>query len=107
MISMTFDTGKVLRSILLLIILFLLCIKLKAQYQHGEGGKYIEINGAKLWVEMIGQGEPIFLIAGGPAVSHVYLHSFDTLKNSNLLIYVDFYGRGKSDVAQKPRDYTF
>jgi proline iminopeptidase len=77
----------------------------KAQYPHPPG-KFIEVNGANLWVEMTGKGEPLFLIAGGPGASHLYMHSFDALKDSNLLVFVDYYGRGRSDTASDPKNYS-
>lgn len=77
----------------------------RAQYQH-PSGKFIEVNGAKLWVEIEGKGQPLFLIAGGPGSSHLYMHSFDALKDSNLLVFVDYYGRGRSDTASNPTGYS-
>jgi proline iminopeptidase len=78
---------------------------IKAQYRH-PSGRFIEVNGAKLWVEMEGKGQPLFLIAGGPGFSHLYMHSFDVLKDSSLLVFVDYYGRGKSDTASDPKNYS-
>jgi proline iminopeptidase len=67
-------------------------------FTHPEG-KYLIVNGARLWVETEGKGDPLFLIAGGPGDSHVYMHSFDGLKDSFLLVFIDNFGRGKSDTA--------
>jgi proline iminopeptidase len=69
-------------------------------------GKFITVNGAKLWVETEGKGEPLFLIAGGPGNSHVYMHSFEGLKDSFLLVYIDNFGRGKSDTATIISQYS-
>lgn len=33
-------------------------------------GAYVTVNGAKLWYESEGSGEPLILIAGGPGFSH-------------------------------------
>ncbi|MDB5227393.1 MAG: Proline iminopeptidase [Bacteroidota bacterium] len=74
-------------------------------YKH-PAGKYITVNGAKLWVETMGKGEPLFLIAGGPGNSHLYMHSFDALKDSFLLVFIDAFGRGKSDTALNAAEYT-
>lgn len=70
-------------------------------------GEYIAVDGAKLWVEAVGAGEPILLIAGGPGCSHGYLHpSFDALSATHRVIYFDAFGRGKSDRAKDPSAYT-
>lgn len=69
-------------------------------------GKYITVNGAKLWVVTVGKGEPLVLIAGGPGGVHLGLRRFDSLANNNTLIYFDAFGRGKSDTAKDVKDYT-
>ncbi|HLX92897.1 MAG TPA: hypothetical protein VKR32_14525, partial [Puia sp.] len=43
------------------------------------GGKYFEVNGAKLWVVSFGQGDPLFIIPGGPGGSHYQYRVFDSL----------------------------
>ncbi|HMG82020.1 MAG TPA: alpha/beta hydrolase [Ferruginibacter sp.] len=71
-------------------------------------GKYVTVNGARLWVVTVGQGEPLILIAGGPGGCHIGLRSFDSLavKGNIQLIYFDGFGRGKSDTAANVSDYT-
>jgi proline iminopeptidase len=69
-------------------------------------GKHIIVNGAKLWIETEGKGDPLFLIAGGPGDSHMYMHSFDGLKDSFLLVFIDNFGRGKSDTATDISKYS-
>lgn len=70
-------------------------------------GKYLNINGAKLWVVTVGEGDPIILIAGGPGGAHVGLRSFDALADGHhQLIYFDAFGRGKSDTAKNVSEYT-
>ncbi|HTA28180.1 MAG TPA: alpha/beta hydrolase [Bacteroidia bacterium] len=76
-----------------------------APFVHPEG-KYVEVNGTKLWVETVGTGDPLFLISGGPGGSHVGLHSFDRLQDSCTLVFVDNFGRGKSDTAKNVKEYT-
>ena len=54
-------------------ILFLLIINLTtyAQFLDSEtDGKYIKVNGAKLWTLSFGEGDPLFFIAGGPGGTH-------------------------------------
>ena len=71
-------------------------------------GQYVTVNGAKLWVVIVGKGEPLILIAGGPGGSHLGLRSFDSLavKGNIQLIYFDAFGRGKSDTATNVNEYT-
>jgi proline iminopeptidase len=70
-------------------------------------GKLVEVNGAKLWVETEGSGEPLLLIPGGPGDAHYFHPGFSVLANSFEVICFDAYGRGKSDRADNPKGYTF
>ena len=79
--------------------------KAQTPFQH-PAGQYITIKGSKLWVEIDGKGDPLFLISGGPGGSHVGMHSFDGLKDSSTLVYIDNFGRGKSDTATDVKDYS-
>ncbi|MXV50046.1 alpha/beta fold hydrolase [Pedobacter sp. HMF7647] len=70
-------------------------------------GKYVTVNGAKLWVVTVGEGDPIIFIAGGPGGAHRGLRSFDPLAaERHQLIYFDAFGRGKSDTAKVVSEYT-
>jgi proline iminopeptidase len=73
---------------------------------HHPDGQYYTINGAKIWVEQKGTGEPMVLISGGPGGSHAGMHSFDTLSNVCKLIFFDAFGRGKSDQAKDVKEYS-
>jgi proline iminopeptidase len=71
-------------------------------------GSFVSINGANIWYESEGQGEPIILIAGGPGVSHTYFHPFFSgLADNFRVIYFDAFGSGKSDRARSAQEYTF
>ena len=71
-------------------------------------GKYITVNGAKLWVVVVGKGEPLIIIPGGPGGNHLGYRVFDSLavKGNIQIIYFDAFGRGKSDTAKVPSEYT-
>ena len=90
--------------------LFLIATAAKAQVKAVDSwtdGKYVKVNGAKLWVVTVGEGDPIIFIAGGPGGTHVGLRSFDSLANNHhQLIYFDALGRGKSDSAKNITEYT-
>jgi proline iminopeptidase len=94
-----------------LILLFTCVITFYAQAQivypdSEKDGKYVTVNGAKLWVVTVGKGDPMILIAGGPGGAHPGLRRFDSLANHYMLIYFDAFGRGKSDTAKDLKEYT-
>lgn len=75
--------------------------------QHPPGA-YVTVNGAKLWYESEGQGEPLVLISGGPGDSHSIFHPFfSQLADTYRVIYFDAFGVGKSDRAKSRREYRF
>lgn len=96
---------KLLFLSLLVLSSSLLTLKAQPSAIHPPG-KYVTVNGAKLWVEITGKGEPLFLIAGGPGFAHVYMHPFDGLQDSCTLVYIDLFGRGKSDTAKDVKEYS-
>ena len=74
---------------------------------HPQGG-YVTVHGARLWYESEGQGPALVLVAGGPGSSHEYFHPyFSPLAAHYRVVYFDAFGRGKSDKAAKPTEYSF
>jgi proline iminopeptidase len=71
-----------------------------------SNGKYVEVNGARLWVVMVGQGDPLFIIPGGPGGTHLAYRRFDSLASTCTLVYFDAFGRGKSDTAKEVKEYS-
>src|SRR5215475_11461513 len=70
-------------------------------------GKYVTVNGAKLWVVVVGEGDPIIVIPGGPGNAHIGYRAFDPLTQAHhQMVYFDAFGRGKSDTAKNPAEYT-
>src|SRR5438045_539674 len=60
------------------LLLFLLLFVAKLSYSQSfpdswTDGKYITVNGARLWLVTVGKGEPMILIAGGPGGTHLGL----------------------------------
>jgi proline iminopeptidase len=81
---------------------------LQAQEIKHPAGFYAEVNGARLWCETEGTGEPVLLIPGGPGNSHTYFHPwFSELAKKYKVIYFDAFGRGKSTRAKDSTEYTF
>src|SRR6476660_9910003 len=96
-----------MKNLILLLLIAIPFVSARAQqsFQHPPG-KYIKVNGAKLWIETEGNGDPLFLISGGPGGSHVGMHSFDSLSKNFTLVFVDNFGRGKSDTASVATEYS-
>jgi proline iminopeptidase len=96
-----------MNKLLTFICLFLYITINAQQYPDSEtGGKYVTVNGAKLWVVTVGHGDPVVLISGGPGGAHIGLRRFDSLASHYMLVYFDAFGRGKSDTAKDVREYT-
>jgi proline iminopeptidase len=68
----------------------------------------VDVGTTRLWIEEEGRGEPLLLLAGGPANSHLTFHPyFSALADTHRVIYVDYRGRGRSDAVADPRLVTF
>jgi proline iminopeptidase len=71
-------------------------------------GRHVPVGDTRLWIEEEGAGEPVLLLAGGPATSHVVFHPvFGALAGSHRVIYLDYRGRGRSEPVENPRNITF
>jgi len=91
----------------------LFCLLLFVAIAHAQNypssytdGKYITVNGAKLYVVIVGKGDPLIIIPGGPGGNHLGYRVFDSLAKDNQIIYFDAFGRGKSDTAKDVKEYT-
>lgn len=87
-------------GILLLILSFVL---VKAQDFAGIK----KINGTGIYCRVIGKGEPIIIVHGGPGMAHNYLFKpFSKLANNNKLIFFDQRGNGLSDEFKQNEKIT-
>lgn len=69
--------------------------------------KYYTINGYKINVEILGSGDPIFFLPGGPGNSHDYMQgNFGQYYKTNTVVFFDWLGRGMSDNAQSVSEYS-
>lgn len=69
--------------------------------------KFYEIDGYKINVEVKGSGDPIFFLPGGPGNSHDYMQgNFGQYYKTNTVVFFDWLGRGKSDDAKDPKEYS-
>lgn len=87
------------------------CFVSSACAQSGElkhaPGAFVNLLGKKIWYESAGEGEPLLLIPGAGG-SHDYFHPFFApLEGSFRVIYFDGFGRGNSEHAKSPSEYTF
>jgi proline iminopeptidase len=97
-----------------LILLFVLAIpfscltqtqKLPPVYQVQQG--FVESHGALIYYETMGRGAPLVIVHGGPGASHDYfLPHLLPLMRTNLLIFIDERGSGKSSKLEDPKEYT-
>jgi proline iminopeptidase len=93
----------------IIISFFTNCQNVFAQNSTKEsGGKYVIINGHRIWYSITGKGEPLLIIPGGPGASHNYFEPYmDRLADFVQLIYFDAFGRGLSSKAKNPSEYSF
>jgi len=69
--------------------------------------KYYSIDGNKINVEVLGEGDPIVFLAGGPGNSHDYMQgNFGQYYQTNKVIFIDFLGRGLSEDAKDKWEYS-
>ena len=95
------------RILLMPMLLTLFGATVSAQPAAEPQGQFIVVNGHRLWCRIAGQGSPLLLIPGGPGSSHSYFYpSMERLANSFQVIYFDAFGRGQSDRAKNPREYS-
>jgi proline iminopeptidase len=67
----------------------------------------IKTGNSSLYVRVIGNGQPVIVLHGGPDFDHRYLlPDLDQLKDKFRLIYYDQRGRGKSAENVRPEDVT-
>jgi proline iminopeptidase len=96
-----------MKQAFLLLFLFLQLVAFGQPFPSSyTGGKYVSVNGAKLYVVIAGKGDPLLIIPGGPGGSHLGYRVFDSLAHDNQVIYYDAFGRGKSDTAKDVKEYS-
>ena len=93
------------------LVIFLLTISTFAQSEDNIydkfTSKFINIDGYKINVEILGKGDPIFFFAGGPGNSHDYMQgNFGQYYKTNTVVFLDHLGRGLSDDAKDPKEYS-
>ena len=75
------------------------------KYVIEEG--YVDANGLLLYYKIVGQGQPLVILHGGPGASHDYfLPYLLPLARTNKLVFIDERGSGKSQKLEDPAGYT-
>lgn len=68
---------------------------------------FVEIDGYKINIEVLGEGEPLFFFAGGPGNSHDYMQgNFGHYYKDYKVVFIDMLGRGLSDDAKSSAEYS-
>lgn len=78
------------------------------QVPYGENeavGKFVEINGAKIYYEEYGKGEPLLLIHGNGSSIHDMGNQIDYFRTKYRVIAADNRGHGKSELATDSLTY--
>jgi proline iminopeptidase len=100
-----------MRYLYLLFFIFGLSPFLQAQPDEGIFDLFprifVEVDGYKINVEVLGKGEPVFFFAGGPGNSHDYMQgNFGHYHKTHRVVFIDMLGRGMSDDAKDPSEYS-
>lgn len=85
--------------------MLLSCNNKSVKIYSEEGIK--EINGTELYYKVVGQGEPILIIHGGPGLNHKYLfHNLQFLTDRYQLIFYDQRASGRSSLTLDSNSVT-
>jgi pimeloyl-ACP methyl ester carboxylesterase len=93
-----------MKKIFFLTIAFI-SLNISAQKLH-ENGKYVDVNGVKLFYEIYGEGEPILMIHGNGGSFSCFENQVTEFSKHFKVILVDCRGRGNSSY-QKGIELTF
>lgn len=80
-------------------------LNMSAQKLH-ENGKYVDVNGVKLYYEIYGEGQPLLMIHGNGGSFSCFENQVATFSKNFKVILVDCRGRGKSSY-KKGVELTF
>jgi proline iminopeptidase len=80
---------------------------MQAERSTDPSESHIPVGNASLHARVIGRGQPVIVLHGGPDFDHGYLlPDLDRLKDGFRLIYYDQRGRGRSADRVRPTDVT-
>lgn len=70
-----------------------------------EHGKYIDVNGIKLYYEIYGKGKPLLLLNGNNSSMNIFSNQLDILSKKYMVICVDSRGQGRSSANDTKLTY--
>src|SRR5256885_1785574 len=74
-------------------------------YVQQEG--FVDANGVMIYYRILGRGEPLLIVHGGPGASHDYfLPYLLPLARHHKLVFIDERGSGRSQKLEGPAGYT-
>lgn len=74
-------------------------------YVQQEG--FVDANGVMIYYKILGRGEPLLIVHGGPGASHDYfLPHLLPLARHHKLVFIDERGSGRSQKLEDPSGYT-
>jgi proline iminopeptidase len=77
----------------------------RAIYPLEEG--FVDANGVLLYYRLLGTGQPLLILHGGPGASHEYfLPYLLPLARKHRLVFIDERGSGRSEKLEDPKAYT-
>lgn len=94
-----------MKKIILLFAIAIISLNATAQKIH-ENGKYIDVNGVKLYYEIYGEGEPLLMIHGNGGSFACFENQVPEFSKRFKVILVDCRGRGNS-TYKKGVELTF
>lgn len=85
------------RSLGLLFLIGMAIPSASAEAQRARQGLFTTPDDARIFYELLGEGDPIIVVHGGPGLDHDYLRpGLDELAQRNTLVYYDQRGTGRS-----------
>ena len=96
-----------LRVFSILCLGMIISVPLSAKNKLEDREFLIPVKGGKIYCHVIGSGEPIVIVHGGPGMEHTYfLPQLNSLANKYRLIFYDQRGSGRSPVDVDPSTMT-
>lgn len=73
----------------------------------GQSEGFVDASGVLVYFKVVGQGQPLFILHGGPGASHDYfLPWILPLMRTHRLVFIDERGSGRSQKLEDPKGYT-
>lgn len=95
------------RPVFLMLLALLSLLPLRAEAQRPRQGM-LSLEDARLFYEVVGAGDPIIVVHGGPGLDHSYLQpGLDALGTRHTLVYYDQRGTGRSSAELTPEAINF